>query len=151
MRHIISILLVLVLMLMTSCRRQMTELYQASWADTIVMTDTIHIVQAQYDSLYMKHQEVTDMKITILAPVDSGVMTPVKQIIVEKNKMTQASAKHEQKKEDVVAQKAEVNRNSNVNEHITKTKERKTNWSWLPGLLLTAMGIAMLYIFTIKE
>lgn len=149
MKYIISILCVL--MLMTSCRRQMTELYQESRSDTITMRDTVHIVQAQYDTVYMKHQEVTDMKITILAPIDSGVMTPVKQIIVEKNKMTQASAKHEQKKEDVVAQKAEVNRNSNVNEHVIKTKERKTNWSWLPGLLLTAMGIAMLYIFTIKE
>lgn len=149
MRHIISILLVLVLMLMTSCHRQTTDLY--SWADTIVMTDTIRVVQAQYDTVYMKQHEVTDMKITILAPVDSGGMAPVKQIIVEKNKMTQASAKHEHKKEDAVEQKTEIKNNGQNAEVMVVANRHPPQGLWFIVMIVIPICVCMLYFLWIKK
>lgn len=151
MRHIISILLVLVLMLMTSCRRQTTDLYETSWADTIVMTDTIRVVQAQYDTVYMKHQEVTDMKITILEPQDLGELAPVKQIIVEKNKMTQASAKHEQKKEDAVEQKTEIKNNGQNAEVMVVANRHHPQGLWFIVMIVISTCVCMLYFFGIKK
>lgn len=151
MRHIISILLVLVLMLMTSCRRQTTDLYEASWADTIVMTDTIRVVQAQYDTVYMKHQEVTDMKITILEPQDSGELAPVKQIIVEKNQMTEASAKHEHKKEDAVEQKTEIKNNGQNAEVMVVANGHPPLGFWCIVMIVIPICVCMLYFLWIKK